>query len=120
MRHGDGWYPIGRNPRHPLDTHARYAAGVQRLHRLAEVEGRDPAGITLAYWANWYDDTQAARLEEGERVIFTGSAGEVASDIGAFRDLGVRHLLLNFLRPTLEETLGCMERFAEQVRPQVS
>jgi probable F420-dependent oxidoreductase len=32
-RLGDGWYPIGVNPRHRLDTMARYRAAVERLRK---------------------------------------------------------------------------------------
>jgi probable F420-dependent oxidoreductase len=40
-RIGDGWYPIGANPQHRLDTMARYRAAVERLHgiRLLGVAG---------------------------------------------------------------------------------
>jgi hypothetical protein len=35
----------------------------------------------------------------------------------ALRGLGVRHLLFNFVRPTLSESLAAMERFAAKVLP---
>ena len=47
VRLGDGWYPIGSNPRFPLDTLARYAARVKELHALAERDKRDPQSIAL-------------------------------------------------------------------------
>ena len=43
---------------------------------------------------------------------------EISSgDIQALRELGVRHLLLQMLRPTIEETLDAITQFAEEVRP---
>jgi hypothetical protein len=41
----------------------------------------------------------------------------VAQDITAFRGLGVRHLLFNFARDTLADSLAAVERFASQVLP---
>jgi hypothetical protein len=49
--------------------------------------------------------------------LFTGSDGEVAQDIEAFRNLGVRHLLFNFARDTLPESIAAIERFASKVLP---
>src|SRR6516162_4280046 len=48
-RIGDGWYPIGANPQHRLDTMARYRAAVERLRKLAADVGRDPASVALAF-----------------------------------------------------------------------
>ena len=48
-RLGDGWYPIGTNPQHRLDSTKRFAAGVDRLRRLAREAGRNPASVALAY-----------------------------------------------------------------------
>ena len=42
VRYGDAWFPIGNNPHHPLDTVARFKAGVAKLHQVAEQNGRDP------------------------------------------------------------------------------
>src|SRR5262249_39288470 len=48
-RIGDGWYPIGANPQHRLDTMARYRAAVERLRKLAADVGRDPASVAVAF-----------------------------------------------------------------------
>jgi len=58
VRQGDVWFPIANNPHHPLDTIPRFKAGIERLHRLAEEEGRDPKSIGLALFSNWYDETK--------------------------------------------------------------
>jgi probable F420-dependent oxidoreductase len=118
-RFADCWYPIGSNPRHPLNTVDRYAAALDRLRRLAEENGRDPAAIGLAYWANWYVEDTVRRLDDGQRHLFTGNAEEVAEDIRRLRELGLRHLLFNFLRGSLGETLASIERFAGEVLPLV-
>jgi probable F420-dependent oxidoreductase len=118
VRYGDAWFPIGNNPQHPLDTVARFKAGVDQLHQVAEQNGRDPKSIGLAFYAGWFDETKpAVRLESGERHIMTGSAAEVAEDIAALGRLGVTDFVLNFQRDTLEKSLASMQRFADEIRP---
>ena len=118
VRYGDAWFPIGCNPRFPMDTLGRFAAGLDDLRAMAEAEGRDPASIDLAFWAVWYGASEEPIITDtGERMLLTGSADDVAGDIRAMRDLGVRHLLLQVLRETLEETLDTITGFAEEVRP---
>jgi probable F420-dependent oxidoreductase len=119
-RYGDTWFPIGNNPRHPLDTVARFAEGRARLHRMAEKHDRDPDSIGLAYYAGWFDETKTLRLENGERHLISGSASEVAEDIQALADLGVTDLVLNLQRDTLEQSLASMEHVANEIRPLVT
>jgi probable F420-dependent oxidoreductase len=116
-RHGDAWFPIGNNPRHPLDTLARFKEGLQRLQQSAEQHGRDPKSIGLAFYAGWFDETRTLSLESGERHIMTGSAAQVASDIDGLAALGVTDLVLNFQRDTLERSLDSMQHFCDEIRP---
>jgi probable F420-dependent oxidoreductase len=117
VRYGDAWFPIGNNPRHPLDTVARFKAGVQRLHELAEQHGRDPQSLGIAFYAGWYDETRTLQLEDGQRQILTGSPAQVAEDIAALEEQGVRDLVLSLQRPTLEQSLASMEHFMRETRP---
>jgi alkanesulfonate monooxygenase SsuD/methylene tetrahydromethanopterin reductase-like flavin-dependent oxidoreductase (luciferase family) len=118
VRHGDAWFPIGCNPRFPMDTLGRFAAGLDDLRTMAEAEGRDPASIDIAFWAVWYGASdEPIMTDTGERMMLSGSADDMAGDIQALRELGVRHLLLQMLRPTIEETLDAITQFAEEVRP---
>ena len=118
VRYGDAWFPIGCNPRFPMDTLGRFAAGLDDLRAMAEAEGRDPASIDLAFWAVWYGASEEPIITDtGERMLLTGSADDVAGDIRAMRELGVRHLLLQVLGETLEQTLDTITGFAEEVRP---
>jgi len=55
----------------------------------------------------------------GGRPCFTGTPEQVAGDIRAFEELGVRHLVLGFQRPTLDETVDRMNEFVEEVIPLV-
>ena len=105
-RYGDAWYPIGCNPRFPMDTLGRFAAGLDDMRAMAEAEGRDPASIDVAFWAVWYGASEEPIMTDtGERMLLSGSADDIAGDIQAMRALGVRHLVLQVLRETLEETL---------------
>ena len=117
---GDGWFPIGANPKYSLATIARYQAGLARLERHAEAIGRDPATIDRAYWANWPDHKPPFELEAGERWICTGTPAEIAEDIDRLAELGVKHALFNFVRATLAESLAAVDRFAAEIRPLVS
>lgn len=119
-RIGDAWYPIGTNPQFPLNTFARLKDGIARLRVEAEKIGRDPAGIAVTYWANWYREGNTVTTDDGQRQLFTGSDVQVIEDILRFRDMGIHDLLFNFLRSSREESLAALERFASEILPKVS
>ena len=116
-RYGDVWFPIGNNPRHPLDTLERFDQGCAHMRAVAEKHNRDPQSIGLAFFANWFDETKTMNTADGERHILTGNAEQVAADIHRLGRLGVRDLILNFQRDTLEQSLDSMQHFAETIRP---
>jgi probable F420-dependent oxidoreductase len=116
-RHGDVWFPIGNNPRHPLDTVARFGEGLKALHQIAEQHGRDPKSIGLAFYAGWFDETKTLSTPGGERQILTGTAAQIAEDIDGLAALGVTDLVLNFQRATLEQSLASMQHFCDEIRP---
>jgi len=119
-RYGDTWFPIGNNPRHPLDTVARFAEGLARMRAMAEKHNRDPESIGLAFFANWFDETTTTSTQDGQRHLLTGSAEDIARDMDGLGELGVRDLILNFQRDTLEQSLDSMQHFAETIRPLAS
>ncbi len=114
-RLGDAWYPIGSNPRHPLDTIERYRAGVAALRRAAEAAGRDPAGIGLAFSANWFSDPTAAKTDDGGRRLLTGPTAALQDDVAKLAEAGVSDLVLNFNSPTRAETIDRMAAFMREV-----
>ncbi len=116
-RLGDGWYPVGISPKHPLNTVPRYAARADRLRQLTEEAGRDPADVELSFWAVWYREDDPVIVDDGSRHILLGSSAQVAEDIVAMANVGVRSMVFNFLRPTLAQSLDAMERFASEVMP---
>ena len=112
---GDAWYPIGTNPAHPLDSLARYRAGIARLRKLASDAGRDPMSIGLAYRCARHGAALPMTAADGERRLFSGGPAEMAGDLRALRDLGVGHVDFAFAAATVEETLSAMERFRDDV-----
>tara|TARA_B100000029_G_scaffold187957_1_gene185445 strand:- start:329 stop:1285 length:957 start_codon:yes stop_codon:yes gene_type:complete len=114
---GDGWYPIGTNPRHPLDTGNRFENGVKRLNAISEQNGRDPSTISIAFWAHRYGLGDPIISDDGHRRLFSGSADDIKDDIAFMNDLGVTMIVFNFLAPGIsqEEILDRMERYAVDV-----
>jgi probable F420-dependent oxidoreductase len=118
-RIADGWYPVGNNPAHPLNTLERYSAKLDEFRSLAEGYGRDPASIVQAYWAMWYLADQTLTADDGTRVLMTGSNDQVLDDIGRLGELGVKVIMLGYAAPSLQEMLDTMSRFAEEIAPNV-
>lgn len=116
---GDAWFPIGSNPEFPLDTVERFEHGIARLHEQCARFDRDPATVGLAYWASWYKEGQTLTTDDGKRQLFTGSDAQVAEDIAAFRELGVKDLLFSFIRGSLPASLDAMARFKSEVLSRV-
>ncbi len=120
VRVGDGWYPIGNNPRFPMDTHARIAGRLDRLKGIADEEGRDLATLDLAYWSHWYNPGEEVRNKDGDRMILTGSADTIANDIGEMKRQGFGNLMLNFTTGSAGETTDRMAAFMADVAPRVT
>jgi probable F420-dependent oxidoreductase len=115
VRFGDAWYPVSNNQQIPLDTPARLAQGIERLHRTAKAAGRDPASIDIAYL--WFKPVtwSEQRAPDGTRVLLTGSSAQMVDDASALGRVGVRQLVVLLQAPTLAETLERLQRFAEDV-----
>ena len=95
-KYGDGWYPIGYNPKFPLDTLGRFKKRLSSLHEEAEKVGRDPASISLAYNSTWYTGPSEAVDIEGERRLFTGGTAAVKEDLAALAEIGVETFMFRF------------------------
>jgi len=113
-RLGDGWYPVGMNPQRPLDTAERFAAALVDLRAAAGKYKRDPATIGLALAALWPISKEPVMGDAGRR-LFTGPASAILDDVGAFRRLGVGHVVLNLAAPEMTESLDRMAWFAADV-----
>lgn len=112
-KYGDGWYPIGYNPRFPLDTIGRLEKRLDVLKEETDKIGRDPTTIALAYNSTWFGGPCAPVMVEGERRLFTGNIDDIKSDIAKLSVLGVGALMFRFVGKTLSETDDAMSIFAE-------
>jgi len=113
---GDGWYPVIGNPRIALDRPQAFAAALAEVRGLAAARGRDGAALDSALFVPWYRlDTEAD--SDPARRVFTGSAEQIAADVGAYRDAGLAHLIIGFECPELCDALERTAQFAEQVVP---
>jgi probable F420-dependent oxidoreductase len=112
---GDAWYPVSNNAQILLNTPEKLKEGIFRLHRAAEKIGRDPSAIDIAYV--WFKPPQWERSTDadGNRQAFTGSRDDMLEDAAAFAAVGVKHLIVYAQQPTLQATLDCQQRFAEDV-----
>jgi probable F420-dependent oxidoreductase len=112
-RLGDGWYPVGRNPRAYLDTPELFADGLAEVRAEAEGAGRDPSALDVAMFVPWLSTGAAGEARDGGRLRFTGSKEDVAEDIGAYAAAGLRHLVIGFESDDLQETLDRVQAFAD-------
>jgi hypothetical protein len=90
-------------------------AGIDRSDRAAKKAGRDPGGMDIAYVWFMLPRWTARIGADGQRRMFASSADDMPEDAAAFRDVGVRHLIVSLQQPTLEATLDVQQRFAEDV-----
>ncbi len=111
----DGWYPVGNNPKFPLDTIERYSDAQNQVKQLAKEVHRDPGTIDYAYWAIWPWTGHAETTSDGSRKILTGSAEELIGDIKRLENLGVSHLSIFVLGSSLRGTLDNIDHFADQI-----
>jgi probable F420-dependent oxidoreductase len=114
-RLGDGWYPIGTNPKHPLDTLSAFRARIDRMQHLVREAGRDPSQVAIAYRVARYGSAVPGRNEQGARRLFSGTPADIAGDLRAFGDLGVTAVDFSFSDQTVDLTLGNMKRFRSEV-----
>lgn len=112
---GDGWYPIHNNPAAPLDTVERYAGGLADVREAAAQAGRRPDAITAALFVIGHTMDHAVLNAEGGRRCFTGTPADIRSDVAAFEDAGLQHLVIGFEANTTAEVLRRMQVFAEAV-----
>ena len=110
---GDAWHPIGSNPRFPLVTAEQMGRSVARLRSYAEGVGRDPSSIVVAYRPPRY----LLGVAEDRTQPFMGTAEQIAGDVAEFADVGVSHLVFDFRRDEVAETVWVMEEFMQRVAP---
>ena len=116
---GDAWYPIGTNPAFPLDSLARFKAGVAKLRAMTEKAGRKADAVGLALRCTAYGESIPAIAGDGQRRLFSGKNADIAADIRALKAMGVSHLDVGFAGTTVDAMLTEMQRFKKDVLAQV-
>jgi len=78
-----GWYPVGTNPQHPMNTVSTFRQGLERFHGFLQARGgRDPKEITLAYRVLSGPRRASTREHRGARPkLFTGGDSDWVGDI---------------------------------------
>jgi len=114
-RLGDAWYPIGTNPQFPMNTLSRYRAAAERLRKLTESAGRKPESCALTYRVQRFGTQVAAKADNGERMLFSGSNDDIIADVRTLRGLGVAALDFNFAAPDADAAITAMRQFHEGV-----
>jgi probable F420-dependent oxidoreductase len=110
-RLGDGWHPIGGVPTIPLEPEDM-KRDLAMLAEFAHAAGRDPGKLRIALKGSLFDKEKKIA---GRRRRFMGGAEEIASDIRAYRDVGVDTMIFDVRRPSMTETLERMEWMAKDV-----
>jgi probable F420-dependent oxidoreductase len=111
-RYGDAWFPYFVRIT-PTDLAARWA----NVGRQAEAAGRDPSEIVLNLNLPIWVTEEPVAQEPG---VLRGTPEQLEAAIEPFRELGVRHLALQFMVPHYPERLVQIERFATAVLPRLS
>ncbi|HEX6123682.1 MAG TPA: LLM class flavin-dependent oxidoreductase, partial [Ktedonobacterales bacterium] len=108
-RFGDAWFPYFVEV-----TPAELRAGYERTLRQAEALGRDPAAIQLTCCRPV--EVTRAPVPQDERHL-RGTPEQLVEALGAYREVGVAHLALQFMVPRWPERVEQIERFASEVMP---
>ena len=119
MRYADCWYPVGTNPQFPMNTVTRFKAGLERFHGFADRGGRDPSTLQVALRVLVGPSNRPRRSIDGDGEMFTGGTEDYVGDIKALQDLGVDAVDFRLFATTLEETIGNMRRFHDEVLTKV-
>ena len=114
-RLGDGWYPVCNNPAAPLETLAAWQAGLADVHAAAEKAGRDPAALTRAMLAIWYQMGEEKQGKSGDRLPFTGSAEAIRDDVGRWGEAGMQHVVIFVETADVGVAMDRIDRFGAEV-----
>ncbi len=114
-RLGDGWLPIGLRPPASLEPE-EMAGRIAQLGDMTEKAGRPRDAVDIVFSTN----LSFAATPGKQRRTLTGSPEEIAADVILYQQVGVQHFIFGFEGDTPGQLLKNMERFAKEVRPQLS
>lgn len=111
----DGWFPIGVNPAHLLETLPRLSAGIEKLRAMVAEAGRDPGAMQIGYRVQAFGEGIPSLGTDGNRRLFSGGVSDILGDVRALRDLGVGWLDFGYPGTSADEVLSGMRSFHESV-----
>ena len=116
---GNGWYPMGLNPRYPMGTPDELSAGIERLRSAVRRARRDPSEVEVVYRVSGYR-LNSPGAAGTPRLPFQGSPDQIADDVRKYGEMGVSELVVDF-RATddLHDLSAKLEEFATVVWPLV-
>lgn len=118
-RYAHGWYPVGTNPQHPMNTLSLFKKGLQRLQGFCAKAERDPAQISVALRVLAGPGVKSRGSIDGEAEMFTGTDEDWVNDIKELANLGVSAVDVRLFGygadRSLDGTLDNMRRFSDGV-----
>ena len=106
----DGWHATGPSPR-------AFAEGLRQI--TVQASGRDViASLRIRVGIDRRLPEQRSGSGEVQSVL-DGSPADILERIGEYRAAGVGELVLYFPTDQVEEYVGQMRRFAEEIRPKI-
>jgi probable F420-dependent oxidoreductase len=107
----DGWHPVAA-------TLEDYASGMEAIRSMAN--GRPITGSLRIRVVQGREVPNDVSRTGSVRAVLSGSTDRVVTQLLAYQDAGLDHLVADFSENTLESILEGMQRFAEDVRPRLS
>ncbi len=112
---GDGWHSTGI-------LAAEMAPGCNHVRELWEKNGRQGAPVfssRIALSIDGVSNQVTSYTSRNVRASLSGSVAAVVDQLGAFKDLGLEHVVLEMSTQSHDGTLATMDAFMERVKPQV-
>ena len=118
-RYAHGWYPVGTNPKHPMNTVGMFRKGLERFRGFCERADRDPVEVSVALRVLSAPGVRERGSIDGEDEMFTGSDAHWVGDIKALEELGVSAVDVRLYGygadRTIDGTIENMRRFRDGV-----
>jgi probable F420-dependent oxidoreductase len=108
---GDAWHPIGLRPPAGLSP-AQLGEKRAALHALCDKQGRDPAGLLIAFRC-------PIVFSPAERGPMQGTPEQVLEDIAAYRAQGVGHITFDIPQSEPGPLMETLERIGTEILPRV-
>jgi len=103
--YGDGWHPVGFTPE-------ELKGKLVYVNKLLEKHNKGNFQISLRRNLEINNDKDISSDD-----TLRGPVEKIASGIKEYKELGINHLILNFLSGTSEGVLSTMRTFSKEIRP---